>query len=355
MSPGAHWMCCCGPPPPAGLLRAIPCADCCPIYGEGIPVDPEAVPDWQSLPVFHLHSRCWKITGAWTGEPPPVWAIIRKVWQNRRYADCTGCRGSINCPILIPGCDVAGPVPDEYILRVKSVGEILAGAYAGSSWSVHVSTLVRPGFDHICVVGCRTSPAVNIGRSFPLVHESFHTGSGPQRLTHTSTGTFTVLYNGNQIDKFKGWGKPYNNNDVGPTLQLRHKSLLGNRYGAMAWQYVGGDGQQRGFHFDFAWGYRSRNGHFWLRGQEDGVDADVRNVGPGGGSVEWSLRPRSYCCEDAPPPDPPPFDIPPGRFVAPGGATQVPPPGSGGRPASGGTDLDDEIGRALNGGCSGCG
>lgn len=322
----SHHRCCCDP---ADLLRAIPCEACCPEYGAGLPVDPAAVPDWGRLPVFYLHGKCWRITGAWDAEPPPDETIIRSVYDFLRWANCPGCIFGIpDCPILTPGCDAVGLQPDNFTIDVRSVG---AGAlFAGGTpvdWDFTVRTVVVAKANR-CRPGCRTDPCVN------LQGGEWHTGSD---WIQTRRTTFSGYYRigANRYDAQAGpeFVSPFYDvwachHSAGPTQGLGQARCVAEGFGnsllvRARWSSGYPDPETFG-------------GFFWLKGEALQKHCEIEPSGTGTGEgiadTYWDLTIDLACCEDAP------------ERPAPGGPGTIDP---------GGMAHIDRIEAQLRGGCCG--
>lgn len=334
MAQAPYWCCCGGGGGvPPGLLKAIPCTECCPEYTTGLPVDPEAVPGWEARPVFYLHGRCWQIVGLWDHEDPPDWMIVRRVFDFLRYQVCEACFAPGDCGILAPGCDAVGFVPDRYRLRVTHSGQgdhVNGSIYGRFTWNITTDTEYGP--TQPCYKGCLTSPIVLAGGNLAPQQESFHELGG---ITPVVTRVYgTILWQSDFGDQL------FTAELVTPLTKLATNYRLQWSNTVNVSQQVTGEWQGRNQRFDIVEAASVRSnwaskltGPFWLKGNATagaqlrlrGIDIAVDPTG----TVRWSLRPIAFCCNDSPPP-PDPKDDPQDEFgggVGDGGSDPTPPPG----------------------------
>ena len=301
-----YWCCCDGGEPP-DLLKAMPCTACCQDYATGLPVDPLAVPDWQTKPVFYLHGNCWQVVGPWDSDAPPDWMIVRSVYDFLRFARCDQCFSQGDCAILTPGCDAVGFVPNRYVLRVRHTGsgDHLNGHFWGTfTWDVTTETEYRP--TQPCYTGCLTAIAVNAGGGLAPDLESFHEFGGIEAVNTTVSGSVYWKSNNGNDDV------PFSAELLTPATKLAANYKLKWSNTTNIGQNVFSQWTGRNLLFDVvelftlqsSWSGKL-TGPFWLRGSATASTAlGLRNnpiAADPAGTVEWSLRPVSYCCDDAPP------------------------------------------------------
>lgn len=344
---------CCDTVPP-GLLAAVLCSECCARYDQALPVDPDAAPGWQERPVFYLHGRCWRIVGPWEGDDPPPWLIVRGLFDFLRWADCPSCfLDNLDCPILAPACSSLSPMPNEYALRVNSIGQ---GVRNNVTWRWNLTTEQRITDVRIpCRTGCYTGPQVRAGAVASLGNsgETFHGLLGATDATFRSRffGAVEAVQNGNVTARFVASTATRSGIAWGAEIDVYHRSQPLTSFAYMAWDGVfEGFGNQRVVELAVRLSSASNGAWFWARGERAGGSALFRVLGTDGFEItnaqasltRWSLRPISTCCQDAPPPDGGPGDTDAGGGVG--------PLGEGNQRA-----IREHQAAGIEGGCAGCG
>lgn len=298
----------------ADLLNAVPCDGCCPEYGRGLPLDAAAAPGWQSLPVFYLHGKCWRITGPWQSDPPDESEIIREIYSFFRWADCPSCFGIPTCPTFAPGCDIVGLSPFGFRLEVRSWGSGSApsSGWDRVSWDITAGETFVPRPDS-CRTGCITDTQINAGFQGSL----WTTGPWQSRRSSTVNGELVVDYSNGTTTRFEGIGgvvaplaaSPQYLIGYSPSVPVagsavhnvfvREEGVGGNPHPILRrvlnrWGGVFGPG-------------KTLAGRCWLHAQLDDIsvaleaaDGTTPVLSLDESHVSWTLTPTAYCCEDAP-------------------------------------------------------